>query len=1210
LADDIPLELTTRVELHVAGKNREELLGKVLPPGFVPMSLAGPLPARLEADGRLRIQVRPGIYTLELVARSGGSVTSVTRPAPEGPWRQGEEVWVFEAHNDYRVVTVEGVASIDPQQTTLPDAWKRLPAYPMKVGAALALVEKRRGDADPPPDQLSLDRTMWLDFDGAGYSVSDKVTGSLSRESRLTMAPPTLLGRVAIGGRDQFITHVAGDDRAGVEVRRGDLSVTADSRIPGDPGEIPAVGWAHDFHQVSGALHLPPGWRLLHASGVDDVPGTWVRRWSLVDLFLALIVAIGIGRLYRPAWGVVALVLLVLTLPESEAPKWSWLFVLAAEALWRVVPAGKAKALFAGVRLGAVVLVAIVAVPFLVQHVREGMYPALAEGSSAGVAQDEDAAGVVRAGMGTGAKGEEGSMGNPAEPPAPAAGLGAGAAASAPAPAQAAPSDLERQQKFDEKATVLRRGAPAASGSSSLAYRQSNSQVYDPAAVVQTGPGLPKWRWTTLDLRWSGPVASTQRVRLYLLSPRTNLVLALARAALLVLVVLRLSPWRPRGGRAAAAALAGAALWLLPGAARADLPDAPMLQDLAERLTRKPDCAPSCASSGRMRLEVTDRTLRARLEVDAATSTAVPLPGTGGEWTPSDVLVDGRPAKGLLRTDDGILWVEVAAGNRQISVEGPLPDRETVALALHLKPHRVDVSAVGWAVAGVHEDGLADDNLELTRTVKRAGDAGASLQPGTLPPFVRVERTLEAGLDWQVDTRVARVTPAGSAVVLEVPLLAGESVTTPDVRVEGGKALVNMAPQVKEIVWHSVLEQRSPVTLVAPKTLAWIEVWRVDVGPVWHSSFSGIVQVHTQPVAGARVPEWRPWPGEQVIVDLVRPDGVSGQTLTIDESSTELRPGLRATDGTLTLSLRASRGAEHTITLPPGAQLEALSINGATQPVRQQGDRVTVPIAPGAQSVSLSWREGRGLTSLFGTSRLDLGAPSVNATATLVVPGGRWLLFAAGPRVGPAVLFWSLLLVLAVVSIVLGANRWTPLRWWHWLLLCVGLSQVSIEAGAVFVGWLLALGWRSRLRGETIGVAAFDLLQALLVCWTLAALGILAVSLYQGLLGAPEMQVRGNGSSADALHWFTDRSGPTLPGAWMLSVPILVYRGAMLAWALWIALALLAWLRWGWDAFTAGGAWRRRPPRPVFVPSPPSPPYAPPASPPVGGPPPGAPPPT
>ena len=307
-------------------------------------------------------------------------MSTFKRPDPQGPGRAADEVWVFEAKNDLRVVTVEGVASIDPQQTTLPEQWKRLPAYPMKLTDTLSLNEKRRGDADPPPNQLALARSLWLDFDGSGYTVSDTLTGTLNRDSRLTIAPPTILGRVSINGKDQFITQLGGDAaQTGVEIRQGHLNVNADSRIPGDPTDIPAVSWAHDFHQVSGTLHLPPGWRLLHASGVDEVPGTWVRHWSLLELFLALVLAVGFARVHGIRWGVASLVLFGLTFPEDAAPKWSWLVVLALEAVFLVVPKGRVKDLFGHARTGAMVIVALIAIPFAVGQIRVGMYPTLSQ---------------------------------------------------------------------------------------------------------------------------------------------------------------------------------------------------------------------------------------------------------------------------------------------------------------------------------------------------------------------------------------------------------------------------------------------------------------------------------------------------------------------------------------------------------------------------------------------------------------------------------------------------------------------------------------------------------------------------------------------------------------------------------------------------------------------------------------------------------------
>jgi hypothetical protein len=42
----------------------------------------------------------------------------------------------------------------------------------------------------------------------------------------------------------------------------------------------------------------------------------------------------------------------------------------------------------------------------------------------------------------------------------------------------------------------------------------------------------------------------------------------------------------------------------------------------------------------------------------------------------------------------------------------------------------------------------------------------------------------------------------------------------------------------------------------------------------------------------------------------------------------------------------------------------------------------------------------------------------------------------------------------------------------------------------------------------------------------------------------------------------------------VLSLPLVIYRGLMLLWALWLAYSLLKWLRWGWDAYTTGGYWR------------------------------------
>src|SRR2546426_3435386 len=148
--DDIPLQVVTRVELKVAGPGREMLLGRALPDGFVPLSLASPLPSRLEPDGRLRVQVRPGTWVLELAARHEGPLSAVTLGAAEGPWG-AEEVWVFDARTDLRLVSVEGVPAGDPPQTELPEGGRRRPPPPGAPGATKRRGRKRPGRSGPAP---------------------------------------------------------------------------------------------------------------------------------------------------------------------------------------------------------------------------------------------------------------------------------------------------------------------------------------------------------------------------------------------------------------------------------------------------------------------------------------------------------------------------------------------------------------------------------------------------------------------------------------------------------------------------------------------------------------------------------------------------------------------------------------------------------------------------------------------------------------------------------------------------------------------------------------------------------------------------------------------------------------------------------------------------------------------------------------------------
>jgi hypothetical protein len=1236
--DTIPARVTTQLELVASGKNQEVVLPNAVLNGFIPIELKSGLPARVEADGKLRVQVRAGRWEIMLVARNQetlmslaspfkrtvDSITATAAPTPTSAEAKSvaaasptpataspnkpsnivlptEEVWAFQAHNELRLVTPEGLAPVDPAQTTLPQAWRRFPSFVVQGNDTLKLNESKRGDPQPAPDRLALRRNIWLDFDGRGYTVQDNISGSMNSSWRMEMPAPSVLGRAAVAGADQFITALAdpkkpaGDGNpaiVGIEVRRGQASVIADSRIETDSKKLSAVGWRNDFNSVAATLHLPPGWRLIATQGTDASRTAWVAKWTLLDLFLLLMVALSFGRLFGVKWGVIALAGITLAYHEVGVPIAPWLVALGAIALIRVLPKdGKfAKFVQAG-RVLALLAVALTLLPFMVSQVRQAMYPVL-----------EKKIQTVYSEEGYGRNRVQSNNMNMEMQQAPVA-------AAVPAPEV----QMEIAQKRAEKIEVTgsKMDTNAVKDKSWMLSKQ-NAQFrldnYDSKAMIQTGPGLPGWTWNSHELTWSGPVEQSQQLSLWLVSPFWNSVLRILCVVLLgamLLCILELiKRWpiglTPKSGEpfyfasltaelgkrntaASAAILAASAVAMVAlsltkaPSAQAQLPTPELLDQLKGRLTVAPSCLPQCASIPRMSVNAAGDAISLRLEIHASEDVAVPLPGGAKEWRAQQVLVNGKAASALQRDSEGTLWVQVLRGVQQVQLIGTSNELDVIAFALPLKPNRVDSQLNGWTLDGVSDNGQADNSLTLSRVAgnKKRADGnpnGGDAKQGSIAPFFLVERTLSLGLQWQVTTRVVRLSPSNTPASLEVALLDGESITTPEPRAEKGKALVSMAPQTTEVVWESTLKESPEVTLVASKQSNQFEVWQLNPGTQWHFTLSGIaVTAHQEDSRWS--PKWQPWPGETVKIAVSRPTGVQGQTLTVDGTLVTVKPGSRATDTTFTTTLRSSRGGQHVILLPEGAALQNVDINGQSQPIRLVGREVRLPLVPGTQQVKITWREATGIGARFTTPQVNVNAPSVNARIQLIMPSDRWTLFVGGPAIGPAVLIWGVLIVMIAVAYALGRVKLTPLKMLQWALLGIGFTQVHPIAGAIFVGWLFILGIR-KTHWPAVPNWLFNLGQIAIVGWTAIALAILVWSVSRGLLGSPNMQIAGNGATAQLLSWFADRAGPELPTAWVISVPLWLYRGLMLLWALWLAYALLQWLKWGWTCFTKEGYWR------------------------------------
>jgi len=750
----------------------------------------------------------------------------------------------------------------------------------------------------------------------------------------------------------------------------------------------------------------------------------------------------------------------------------------------------------------------------------------------------------------------------------------------APAAAQVVPQEGiaagEEQQ--------ARRGA-AYSWSSTLGraarYQLESNLRYESKAKIQTGPAEPEWSWNSVSCGWNGPVSAEEKIRPILISLTMHRFLTVLRVALLLWLGSILL--RSRGNASdkqsptKAPPVVAAAVMLLallvPVQASAQLPDKEMLNTLRDRLLEPSDAYPHAAEIPSVDLKVSDARISMSAEVHAAIKVAVPLPGKLPSWSPLTVKVDGAP-ESVLRRDDGYLWVVVPAGVHQVSVQGLLPTATEWEWTFLLKPHRVAITAPGWTVTGVRPNGVPENQVFFARQ-RKAAEGEAEYDRKDFNAVVAVNRHLEVGLVWQVRNVVARLSSPGKAISLRIPLLAGEKVLTSGVIVEGGFVEVRLGAGESEFVWESELPVGQKLELRAEKTDRWVERWYLVTSPVWNASLSGLAPVFETNEQNL-VPVWHPWPGESVTLSFSKPEAVSGDTVTVRRVKHEIALGSRQRVSQLALHVEASLGDDFILEFDPGAEVSSLKQDNHAIPVRRDGAKLVVPVHPGSQTLDLEWRSNEPLKTRAVAGSVKLPVEAANITTVMRVPESRWVLWAAGPLRGPAVRFWTVLVVSILAAWVLGGLKLSPIRRLQWVLLALGLTQIHFAPASVVVGWFFLTAWRGKNAGA-ISPWKFDLLQVFLAGLTLVALGILVAAVREGLLGDPEMFIRGNGSSRTYLQWFQPRSGNELPQPSVVSVSIWFYRFLMLAWALWLAVALIRWLKWAWTQFSEGGCWKRLP---------------------------------
>ncbi len=981
--DEIPLKVETHLHLNISGKPREIVFGQLLPAGAIATDLESELDVDWVRDG-LRVYVRPGKATIKLKAVFPNPVTTLSVPKVTGGEVAPQEVWVWHSQELLRSVKLSGLNEVDPDFTALPGKLRGgTHTWLASAGEKLVIEELKRGVSRRPSNKLRLERSLWLDLDGSGYSARDKIHGELRASSRLNVLSKGTLGRASMSSDGQTIPLLITQDHPvsqrngkglnssadtpgleGLELRVERLDLEADFRYSEHKADIPALDWSESMESLMVKLNLPPGWKLFTVSGADLCPDDWLTSWAMIDVFLVALITIGAYKLFGLFWSIIALLCLVLFHGDADFHlEWLSLIVgyfllsnaLANRLFMKLILVG-----FSFVTLQFVVLT----LDLCKTDIRVAIHPQVDKENLAGFSYDSHH------------------------------------------------MNRKPSKSISRMSEVHINDVRGSWKKSKYGEVQVNRQLQllDQNTVVQTGPGIPNWSWREHDIYFDSPVESGRAITITLIEPIWLRTLSASRALLLLtfllffLTRLRRLDWRQLRGEHSNESLsshkAGATLLVftlitLGGMISASAqesypvqdpvqeqqqvvddvnntlnegvkvnensnttlnhqvnlnqtaslrhkrqdssvkakdksllslqPTAELMKEWRERMVAQNRCHGECIYLGDMNLSLKDRLIELTVMVHAERDSFVILPGTINDvqWKVVTVKESSLPLRveiGKGDTSGGYITARVPRGVHLLKAWGSVLEVNSFDLAIHDLPKRLEVSLEGWAEENVRR-GKVSPLLTFTReaTVKAKAKRERDSRVNVDYSWFEVSRSLNLGPTWQVVTQVTRLSTDSVEEVI-LPRIINERVLSSELEVSPQGVRVTFDKGQRTVGYLSEMSPVAQLTLTAPDKVRWSERWTLNCGVIWSCETSGLNPVSLGGDSQASL-TWRPWPQESVSVTVNRPISVVGAEVTANSVIYEFTPGDHLAKGSVTLSLNASRGGSRSLTLPDGAQL-------------------------------------------------------------------------------------------------------------------------------------------------------------------------------------------------------------------------------------------------------------------------------------------------
>lgn len=610
----------------------------------------------------------------------------------------------------------------------------------------------------------------------------------------------------------------------------------------------------------------------------------------------------------------------------------------------------------------------------------------------------------------------------------------------------------------------------------------------------------------------------------------------------------------------------------------AQFPNDFALKDLEKEINKKDDCAVFICNTIN-KISITEvipekSTVKLLLNIDARIDSIGTLPLVASEVSVKKVLLNKKNWYGSDIDKNGRINLAVLKGSNSVELE------------LFIKGQVFNLQGYQKKITDETSNKAIKINNNGTIEIVKEGNAikpQEAISKFTTTPFFAVERTLVLEQKWKMKTSVRLLDSVGNNVsrIISVNALQGESVLSNDIKNEDGKIKVNITNDA--VSWDSIIEEKSQLNIAGSSE--YLQKFNLINNSNWLFNFNGLDPINKDNNSGyASSYSWIFWPEDNLSLNINKPIAVKGDTIAIQSVKSSLNTTKAPNEMIYNIEIKSSLGTKVKFQLPEKLTLTKVTLNNKSIPFKIEKDILFLDINSGLNTLSFNMDMSELIGLIHHYPQLKIESPATNFYYTFEIPRQRWAIWTGGANIKASILLWGILISCVLFAYPISKAIKSPLNWFGWSVLLVGLSQSGLWGLLFVIIWFALINYKHITDTKNLKRFNFNALQVILSVLTVMVFSSAIQTVAQGLLNYPNLFIEGEGSNYNNLNWYSEQIDQFMP--WFLSVPMWVYRVLMFSWSIWFAFNIMKWLKWAWEGFSAGGLWIPAPPKviPVVVP--------------------------